>query len=115
MLKQIIATEDSDTNSRLRKVAAGENGLLARDIDKDRFEIISNEELQQILDGTDTEADVAPTASLVEESTVGAVTDEGELELVSTQMLRTILGAEDENQVAADEAAESGFDPYVHS
>ena len=54
-------------------------------------------------------------ASVVEEPVAAAVTDEEELELVSTQMLRTLLSPEDEEQTAAEGSADSGFDPYDHS
>lgn len=115
MLKQIIATEDSDTSKQLRKVAAGEDGLLARDIEKDRFEIISDEELQHILDGTDIKTEEKRAADVIEEPSVEAATNEESLELVSTQMLRVMLGGEDEDPLVAEESAESGFDPYDHS
>ena len=114
-LKQIIETDDVDTNVRLREVAEGKDGLLARDIDKDRFEIISEEQLQRALAGTDMEPDVEAADDLAEEPLAAAVTDAEELELVSTQMLRTILSPDDEQQAGAGGSAESGFDPYNHS
>lgn len=115
MLKQIIASDDTDANSRLREVAEGDSGLLARDTEKDRFEIINDEELQRILDGTDTESAEKPAADFVDEPPVEDAADEAELELVNTQMLRVMLGTEDDDPVATEEPDESGFDPYDSS
>ncbi len=109
MLEQIIEAGDIDTHDHLREVAEGKDGLLARDIDKGRFEIISDEELQHILDGTDMEPAAKSAAGLIEEPVAEPATDEEELELVSTQMLRIILSPDDEEPSAAE-----GFDPYDH-
>lgn len=114
MLKHIIEAGDVGTKDSLREVAEGKDGLLARDVDKGRFEVISDEELQHILDGTDMEPEEKAAAGLVKEPVAEAVTDEEELELVSTQMLRIILSPEDEDQTAAEGSADSGFDPYDH-
>ena len=110
MLKQLIETNDSDTQDQLREVAQGPDGVLARDADKGQFEIIGDEELQNILDGTDLESTTNPTAATSDKSAAKADIDEPELELVSTQFLRAILDPED-----IEQAAESGFDPYDHS
>ncbi len=103
MLKKVIDSNDAEAKDRLRKIAEGENGLVARDIDKGRFEVINDEELQQILDGTDGEPGV-------EEG--GSAADEGELELVSTQMLRIALNVQDDEEAPGEEPAGGGFDPY---
>ena len=112
MLTQIIESGDVDTNDQLRKVAEGEDGLLARDIDSGGFEVISDEELQHILDGTDMEPEAKNAAGLVEEAAADTVIDEGELELVSTQMLRIVLSPEDEKKTGDAGSSDSGFDPY---
>ncbi len=114
MLKKIIATNDGNTTDKLREVADGENGLLARDIDKDRFEIIRDEELQQILDGTDTEPDAGNVAGLDDEPVEEIFENQDELELVSTQMLRRILNPDHEEPAVDEELADSGFNPYDH-
>ena len=110
MLKQLIEADDSGTQDQLREAAQGADGVLAHDADKGRFEIISDEELQHILDGTDVERTENPTAAAIDEPTAEAVSDEPELDLVNTQLLRTILNPEESEQTA-----ESGFDPYDHS
>lgn len=107
MLSQIIEADDHDTTDQLREVAQGEDGLLAHDVDTDTFEIISEEELQHILDGTNMQADAKTTAGLVDEPVVHDDMGEDELELVSTQMLRQLLSPDDEAG-----SAERGFDPY---
>ena len=76
---------------------------------------ISEAELQRTLAGTDMQSDVEAAADLVKEPLAEAITDEEELELVSTQMLRTIFSPDDEQQAGAGGSAESGFDPYDHS
>ena len=110
MLKQLIESDDSDTRDQLREAAQGADGVLAHDVDKGRFEIISDEELQRILDGTDAKFMENPTAAAIEEPATKIDADEPELDLVSTQLLRTILSPDDIEQAAA-----SGFDPYDHS
>ena len=49
MLQQLIDDGDDATMNHLREVAEGKDGLLAHDADRGRFEIISDEELQHIL------------------------------------------------------------------
>lgn len=112
MLKKIIASGDDDTNSRLRQIAENENGLLARDVDKNRFEVISDTELQRILDGTDEETETADRADA--ESAEEASGEEEALELVSTQMLRVILepGDGETSEPDPEDAADAGFNPY---
>lgn len=113
MLQQLIEDDDEATKDLLREVSEGKDGLLAHDADKGRFEIISDEELQHILDGTDAEYD-AKKAAIVEELPTETVGDEENLELVSTQMLRQILSPEDFSEGDRDGSVPSGFDPYNH-
>jgi hypothetical protein len=114
MLQQLIDNGDDATTSHLREVAEGKDGLLAHDTDKGRFEIISDEELQHILDGTDAEYIAKKKAAYIEEPTAEVVEEEEEFELVSTQMLRQILSPEDFSE-DNDAAPGSGFDPYNHT
>ena len=107
MLKQFIEADAEGTKDDLLDLAAGSDGLLAHDADKGRFEIISDEELQRILDGTDMQPAEKNVAGLIEEPVTEAVVEEEELELVSTQILRRILIPEDD-----EPNTESGFDPY---
>ena len=98
-LKKVIAEANAGTADQLRKLTDGEDGLLARNVDSGDFEIVGDEELQELMD--DTDADPDPS-------------DE-ELQLVSTQMLRVVLSPEDEESAAAEEPTESGFNPYDHN
>lgn len=113
MLKKIIDDGDAKDNETLREVATGGDGLLARDIDNGRFEVISDEELQHILDGTDKEYEANRAAAVADETPDLATEADQDLELVSTQMLRVILGTElDEEK---EEIKEAGFNPYDNS
>lgn len=114
MLEQLIESDDQLTKSHLREVSQGEDGVLAHDAEKNRFEIISDEELQHILNGTEAEYK-AGLAATVDEQPVDTATEEEELELVSTQMLRQILSPEDFSELDEDGSAPSGFDPYNHT
>ncbi len=67
---------------------------------------------QELLDGTDKEYEAQRAASLVEESVAETVAEDEELELVSTQMLRTILSPHDHEAPDDDEFADTGFNPY---
>jgi hypothetical protein len=97
-LQRVIEKGNARTADRLRQLTASEDGLLARNVDNGEFEIVSDEELRELLD--DAPAD-------------GGTEDE--LSLVSTQMLRIVLDPEDEESAAAKEPAESGFNPYDHN
>ena len=114
MLQQLIDADDEATTSHLKEVSKGQDGVLAHDAEENRFEIISDEELQHILDGTDAQYN-AGKAAVVEEATVETSAEEEELELVSTQMLRQILSPDDFSELGEDETPSSGFDPYNHT
>jgi len=110
MLQMIIDTNDAKANDNLRKIAEGESGLVARDVDKDRFEIISDDELQNILNGSDS--GVKTSGSLVDEVSVETLDNEGELDLVNTQMLRIALNLTDDEGALVEAPADEEFDPY---
>lgn len=112
MLQRLIDAGDDDTTSHLKEVSQGKDGVLAHDADKGRFEIISDEELQHILDGTDAEYN-AKRAAVIEQPLVETADEEEELELVSTQMLRQILSPDEFSEDGEDPGG--GFDPYDHT
>ena len=114
MLQQLIDSDDHATTATLKEVSQGKEGVLAHDPEQNRFEIISDEELQHILDGTEAEYN-AKRAAVIDEPLVETVDEEQELELVSTQMLRQILSPEDFSELDEDGAPASGFDPYNHT
>jgi hypothetical protein len=113
MLKQLIDDADHATSSHLHEVSKGQDGVLAHDAEKGRFEIISDEELEHILQGTEAEYN-AKKAVLPDEPPVETTTEEEDLELVSTQMLRQILSPDDFSELDDDDS-QSGFDPYDHT
>lgn len=116
MLKQIIDADDPEATGNLLEVASGEEGLIAHDAEKNRFEVISDEELQKILDGTDSEETKKTTTDVIYQPLVEAADDGEELELVSTQMLRRILHTEDDEEETKQELdIGGGFDPYNSS
>lgn len=112
MLQQLIDDNDHATTSHLHEVAQGKDGVLAHDPGEGRFEIISDEELQHILDGTEAQYN-AKKAAHIEEPVVEPTAVDEELELVSTQMLRQILSPEDFSE--DDDGPGGGFDPYNHT
>ena len=90
MLKGIIDSGDQEQNNRIRELAAGEDGVLARSTDTNELEVISESEVEASLEPLDAAA---------------------ELSLVSTQALRKLLKTEDEPEDAEAEAdAEPGYD-----
>lgn len=114
MLETILDTEDERQKQALRNAAASRDGVLAHDAENNRFEIIDDDDLLAALDnakGSDLlrrTADVLLEAELPEE-------DAEELALVSTQMLKQILGDDEvslstEGELTVD--AGSGLDPY---
>jgi hypothetical protein len=114
MLETILDTEDDRQKQALRDAAASRDGVLAHDAENNRFEIIDDDDLLAALDnakGSDLlrrTADVLLEAELPEE-------DAEELALVSTQMLKQILGDDEvslstEGELTVD--AGSGLDPY---
>jgi len=111
----VIDSNDVEANDNLRKIAEGESGLVARDIDKNRFEVISDEELQNILDDSNKKPGVKSSSSLVDEVLVASVDGDDELDLVSTQMLRIALNMKDDEQTPSEGLVSEGFDPYNKS
>lgn len=113
MLQQVMEKSDSGTTASLRKLASGEDGLIARDVDKDRFEIISDADLESILTGSDSESFSNSHVASLEERKVDTVGDDTQLELVSTQMLRIAMNLDDaDEEEPAEESAFQSFDPY---
>ena len=87
---------------------------LAVDMSKELIEHVSlyeREELQEVLNEAEVEFEAIDAAGLVEEEAVSDGNADG-LELVSTQMLRVVLGPDGEKQIFTEEPDDSGFDPY---
>lgn len=112
MLEQLIASGNEAATNQIRAAAGKKDGLLAHNTHSDRFEIISDDELQQILDSGHELHEARNFVDAIDEPKADTAGPEGELELVSTQMLRQILDPAGTPPGGEDEPPDSGFDPY---
>ena len=100
MLMQILASSDKEDRKAVKDVASGGvEGVLARDLTTGYFEILDDDELQAILD----ENKQLPKLSRPSDVTLEPLHDYADsehLSLVSTQVLRQVLGSEDEKDQA---------------
>ncbi|MEX2125359.1 MAG: hypothetical protein WD795_15810 [Woeseia sp.] len=129
-LQKILAATDDDTRSAIERVVTGEaQGVLARDPATGLFEIISDADLQAILDSNHdlpkTARTTRPPDVTLEPASSKAAKAGEELSLVSTQVLRKILGKEKpktakpatpgkSGKPSTDKSRDKsgGFDPY---
>ena len=114
MLQALIDENSDATNKDLRQLAEGESGLVVRDTEKDSFKIISDDELNKILRGSDPDSNERTLSGLIEEEIVDTADGSEELDLVSTQMLRIALNLDDKDDTD-EEPLDLGFDPYNKS
>ena len=126
-LQKILDSTDDDTRSAIERVVTGEEeGVLARDPATGLFEIINDADLQSILDSnhdlSKTVRTTRPADVTLQPLSSKAAAAGEELSLVSTQVLRKILG-KDSPQAAKKPATAAkpakrgkdksgGFDPY---
>jgi len=114
MLTHMLESDDEEQKQRIREAAGGKEGLLARDVEKGRFEIIDDDDLQAALAAS---AEMTPTARPADVTFEVVSNDAGgdteELSLVSTQALRRLLH-KDTEQASEDLSIDDdgGFDPY---
>ena len=125
-LQEILDSEDEDTQGAIRQVLSGqEEGVLARDPATGMFQVISDDDLQAILDENDDLPIRRRPANATLEPAGGDDQDrtqdqDQELSLVSTQMLRKIIKSDDgkpAKPVAGVKPKKpkdrsGGFDPY---
>jgi len=112
MLKKIIDSDDADRQGRLREAANSKEGVLAHNTENDRFEIITDDELKQILEESSEVSEASNMFDKLEESRTVLVQENEELELVSTQFLRKILNQDDDGTDDTDGSDRGGFNPY---
>ena len=112
MLKQLIESDAHGETEQIREAAAQKEGLLAHNADNNRFEIISDEELQQILAGGLELHEARNFVDAIDEPRADAADSAEELELVSTELLRQILDPGGSSATSDDEREQAGFDPY---
>lgn len=118
MLKVMLTSKDRADRAAIESAASvAEEGVLARNPENGSFEIISDEELSEILAANDH----LPKITRPADATLGPLKDypdDDHLSLVSTQALRRVLGDDehdDEIGSVALEDAGGGFNPYDHS
>jgi predicted RNase H-like nuclease (RuvC/YqgF family) len=105
MLQAIIESGDDAQKQQLREAADSGDGVLTHDPDKNRFEIVDDEDLMAALQQAD---DSAPPAVGVQVETT--VEQDDQFELVSTQMLRAMLDPDAKNEDPPED--DTAFDPY---
>ena len=112
MLKRMLTDDDEKKRDELKLAAEQRDGVLARHTDSKSFEIIDDDDLQAALASAAGDSGPVSSADVVYEP-VSTPDDGEELSLVSTQMLRRMLG-DDADSATDDDAPEpeSGFDPY---
>jgi hypothetical protein len=121
-LQKILASTGEDTRDAIQSIIREEEeGVLARDPATGLFEIISDADLQAILENTNDLPKTRRAADVTLEAVTRQEGDEGELSLVSTQVLRKILGKDSAKGAspAMDKLPRAkgggGFDPYNSS
>lgn len=105
-LKQILDASDPASRSAIEQVASGAaEGMLARNTATGLFEIVSDQDVQAALAGN-TGRSAAGSGPEPAKSRSG-----DDLSLVSTQVLRKVLGADTKPEARKKDAG-GGFDPY---
>lgn len=112
MLRQLIEAGDQSAKEQIRDAAVGKEGLLAHNTSSDRFEIISDEELQQILDSGHELHEARNFVDVINEPMADIADPNEELELVSTQLLRQMLDSAASPSGDDEASPDTGFDPY---
>ncbi len=117
MLQQMLESDDEQRKERLKAASSARDGVLARNTSTKEFEVIDDDDLKAALSVAQDSTGPGRVADVIYEPVVDDTgnDDAEELSLVSTQMLRKMLGAEDEPgdaEKAPDDDAGGGFDPY---
>ena len=116
-LKKILAASDEESLSAIEKVVTPtDEGVLARDPATGLFEIISDTDLQAILAENDHLPKTRQPADVTLEPVRNAPAEaDGELSLVSTQVLRKVLSRDAPKPPQSKKDSGGGFDPYNSS
>lgn len=109
------AADDADREAIQAMAESGKQGVLARNPATGGFDVVTDDELREL----QRDKTVKLPRLLDEEAAPGAGSEEAQdLSLVTTQMLKQMLGheepgdPEEEDEAAGDE---KGFNPYDHS
>lgn len=119
MLQRILDSDDEVRKQHLRDAAMGEDGVLAQDTSSNRFAIVSDEDLRVALAAANEESGKARPADVMYEPEEGPSGVE-ELSLVTTQVLRKMLGKpdlaarseSDRKAKPAKRDSQGGYNPY---
>jgi hypothetical protein len=113
-LQEMLKSTDDDTRSAIARVVSGAaEGVLARDPATGLFEVISDADLQAILDSDHGLPKTTRPADVTLQPVSSKAASAGEeLSLVSTQVLRKILGKESPKAAKPEKDKSGGFDPY---
>ena len=116
MLQQMLESDDEERKEQLKTASTASDGVLARNTSTEEFEIINDDDLKAALSVAEDSSGPGRVADVIYEPVVddAGQDDAEELSLVSTQMLRTMLGTDEEPEdaVKAQEEDGGGFDPY---
>lgn len=114
MLKVMLTSKNQQDRQAIEAVACGnDEGVLARNPENGGFEIISDEDLEEILAANEDLPTVSKPADATLEPLKDYVDDE-QLALVSTQALRRVLDDVGEPAAAPGDLEDTGggFNPY---
>ncbi len=117
-LEKIMKTEGGKTRSEIQKLAAGrKNGILARDAATGHFRILSDADLKKAATAPPGEGPKRSAEVTAKPLTDTARRKAEELTLVSTQILRKVVGPDAKAEAVAAKPAGrkdkfGGFNPY---
>lgn len=116
MLEQLIESGIDDHKQRICELADADEGVLARDTRNNEFEIVRDDELEAALQAANREADGDLPAEFTRKQVIETDTKE-ELSLVTTQVLRKMLGGESDAGEDEPDAPDDpgGYNPYDHT
>jgi len=117
-LQALLASDDIVSQRSIEEAAScGDEGVLARDAATGIFEIIDDFDIQAILEGNlnETARRSSEAEVILEPAEMPGTSAPEELSLVSTQMLRKVLGEDDSNESESTPELGGGFDPYNSS
>jgi len=110
-LKLALRTANDVDRESIRAVAESDiDGIVARDRATGLYEVISEAELQELMDKDTALSDSLHRREMVSESTDDNCADE--LSLVSTQVLRRMLTKDESDDSLDVQDDNPGFDPY---
>ncbi len=118
MMEQLLEGDEQKTRAEFDRLAAGgKDGIVARETSTGHFRVLETETLDELMNRPVEGMQSLPAGgrSLDQLEPEAGADDEQELQLVSTQMLRQILGKEEPEAVdpdAGEAEAADAFDPY---